>query len=66
MGLVESEWIDTLSTIDPADIIYEDFVIRYQDINIEQREKLTGINKNYHLRVVLFTQARKQYPEREP
>ncbi|XP_052229236.1 trifunctional nucleotide phosphoesterase protein YfkN-like isoform X2 [Dreissena polymorpha] len=27
MGLVESEWIDTLSTIDPADIIYEDFVI---------------------------------------
>ena len=49
-----------------ADEIYEDFVIRYQDINIEQREKLTGINKNYHLRVVLFTQARKQYPEREP
>ena len=26
MGLVEEEWIDTLSTIDPADIIFEDFV----------------------------------------
>lgn len=26
MGLVEEEWIDTLSTIDPEDIIFEDFV----------------------------------------
>ncbi|CAG5129813.1 unnamed protein product [Candidula unifasciata] len=26
MGLVEKEWIDTLSTLDPADVLFSDFV----------------------------------------
>ena len=62
--------------------IYEDFVIIYQDSNsypehfvktwrctdkmIDRKERLTGIKRNYHLRVVLFTQARKQDPDRPP
>ena len=35
-----------------ADNIYEDFINIYQDTNIEQRERLTGIKRNYQLRVV--------------
>ncbi|MFM7988878.1 MAG: hypothetical protein ACKPKO_57160, partial [Candidatus Fonsibacter sp.] len=49
-----------------ADEIYEDFVSRYQDNNIEQMKRLMGIKRNYQLRVVLFTQARKQDPNKEP
>ena len=49
-----------------ADEIYEDLLSRYQDNNVEQRETLTGIKRNYQLRVVLFTQARKQDPDKEP
>ena len=49
-----------------ADEIYEDFVGRYQDSNIDRRERLTRINTSYHLRVVLVTQARKQDPDRDP
>ncbi|MFM7986040.1 MAG: hypothetical protein ACKPKO_42675 [Candidatus Fonsibacter sp.] len=46
--------------------MYEEFISRYQDTNVEQRERLSGIKGSYQLRVVLFTQARKQDPEREP
>ncbi|MFM7979002.1 MAG: hypothetical protein ACKPKO_06760, partial [Candidatus Fonsibacter sp.] len=50
-----------------ADEIYNDFlIILYQDTNLERRERLTGIKRNYQLRVVLYTQARKQDPDREP
>ena len=36
-----------------ADEIYEEFISRYQDTNIEQRERLTRIKRNYQLRMVL-------------
>ena len=65
-----------------ADEIYEDFVsryennsdyreeglktLRYTDNMFDRKEMLTGIERNYQLRVVLFTQARKQYPDRDP
>ena len=65
-----------------ADEIYEDFVSRYQDNKaypedfvrtlrytdrlIEMKERLTGVESSYQLRVVLFTQARKQDPDRDP
>ncbi|MFM7978220.1 MAG: hypothetical protein ACKPKO_02800, partial [Candidatus Fonsibacter sp.] len=49
-----------------ADDIYEEFTIIYPDTNVEQRERLSGIKWSYQLRVVLYTQARKQYPDREP
>ncbi|MFM7982934.1 MAG: hypothetical protein ACKPKO_26780, partial [Candidatus Fonsibacter sp.] len=49
-----------------ADEIYEEFISGYQDTNGERRERLTGLNRNHQLRVVLYTQARKQYPDREP
>ncbi|XP_052816876.1 mannosylglucosyl-3-phosphoglycerate phosphatase-like [Mya arenaria] len=39
MGLVEEEWIDTLSTIDPADIIFEDFVKVGNQLAKELREE---------------------------
>ena len=65
-----------------AGAIYKDFVSRYQDNNAYPEDdlrtlpyteklkkrtyRLTGIKKNYQLRVVLFTQATKQDPERDP
>ena len=49
-----------------ADEMYEEFISKYRDTNGERRERLTGINRSYQLRVVLFTQARKQDPDREP
>ncbi|XP_060566797.1 snake venom 5'-nucleotidase-like, partial [Ruditapes philippinarum] len=39
MGLVEEEWIDTLSTIDPEDIIFEDFVEVGNKLAAELREE---------------------------
>ncbi|MFM7980028.1 MAG: hypothetical protein ACKPKO_12000, partial [Candidatus Fonsibacter sp.] len=36
------------------------------DTSGERRERLTGIKRSYQLRVVLFTQARKEDPNREP
>ncbi|MFM7989490.1 MAG: hypothetical protein ACKPKO_60270, partial [Candidatus Fonsibacter sp.] len=44
----------------------EGFVSRYQDTNVKQRERLSGIKRGYQLRVVLYTQARKQDPDMEP
>ncbi|MFM7989949.1 MAG: hypothetical protein ACKPKO_62610, partial [Candidatus Fonsibacter sp.] len=41
-------------------------ISRYQATNGEQRERLTGIKRSYQLRVVLFTQARNEDPNREP
>jgi hypothetical protein len=38
-----------------ADEIYEDFLSRYQESNAEQRERISGIKRNYQLRVVLPT-----------
>ena len=32
----------------------------------EREDRLTGIKTNYQLRVVLFTQARRQDPNRDP
>ncbi|MFM7984652.1 MAG: hypothetical protein ACKPKO_35545 [Candidatus Fonsibacter sp.] len=49
-----------------ADEIYYDFISVYQDTNVEQRERLSRIKRSYQLRVVLFTQARKQDPDKEP
>ena len=65
-----------------AEEIYEDFVSRYQDDNSyptdlvrswrytdklqDRQDRLKGIKRNYQLRVVLFTQARKQDPNKEP
>ncbi|MFM7982173.1 MAG: hypothetical protein ACKPKO_22925, partial [Candidatus Fonsibacter sp.] len=46
--------------------MYEEFISRYQDTNVEKRERLSGIKGSYQLRAVLFTQARKQDPDREP
>ena len=40
MGLVEEEWIDTLSTIDPEDIIFEDFVEVGNKLAAELREEV--------------------------
>ncbi|MFM7989907.1 MAG: hypothetical protein ACKPKO_62395, partial [Candidatus Fonsibacter sp.] len=48
-----------------ADEMYEEFISKYQDTNVERRERRSGI-KSYQLRVVLYTQARKQDPDREP
>ena len=65
-----------------AEEIYEDFGSRYQDDNsyptdlvrswrytdkLQDRQyRLKGIKRNYQLRVVLFAQARKQDPNRDP
>ncbi|MFM7980379.1 MAG: hypothetical protein ACKPKO_13785, partial [Candidatus Fonsibacter sp.] len=49
-----------------ADEMYEEFISRYQDTNVEQRESRSGIKRSYQLRVVLFTQARKADPNKEP
>ncbi|MFM7986453.1 MAG: hypothetical protein ACKPKO_44790, partial [Candidatus Fonsibacter sp.] len=49
-----------------ADEMYEELLSKYQDTNGEQRERLSGIKRNYQLRVVLFTQARKEDPNRDP
>ena len=50
-----------------ADEICEDFLSRDKDANIEGPNKQRpGIKRNYELRVVLFTQARKQDPNKEP
>ncbi|MFM7851025.1 MAG: hypothetical protein ACKO96_03715 [Flammeovirgaceae bacterium] len=49
-----------------ADNMYEDFISIYQDNHVEQRERLSGIKMIYQLRLVLFTQARKQDPDMEP
>ena len=49
-----------------ADEMYEEFISKYRDTNGERRERLTGIKRSYQLRVVLFTQARKEDPNREP
>ncbi|MFM7984686.1 MAG: hypothetical protein ACKPKO_35725, partial [Candidatus Fonsibacter sp.] len=49
-----------------ADEMYEEFISIYQDTNVEQRERRSGIKRSYQLRVVLFTQARKQDPDKEP
>ena len=49
-----------------ADEIYEDLVSRYQESDAEQNEMNSEIKRNYQLRVVLFTQARKQDPDRKP
>jgi len=62
--------------------IYEDFVSKCQDNNAyptylvkswryadklqDRQDRLKGIKRNYQLRVVLFTQARKQDPARDP
>ena len=39
MGLVESEWISTLSTINPDDVNYESYVEIGRNIAKELREK---------------------------
>ena len=65
-----------------ADEIDENFVSIYQDENTyptdlvkswrytdklhDRQNRLKGIKRNYQLRVVLFTQARKQNPKRDP
>ena len=49
-----------------ADEMYEEFISKYRDTNGERRERLTGIKRNYQLRVVLYRQARKQDPDMEP
>ena len=65
-----------------AEEIYEDFVSRYQDDNTyptdivrswrytdklkDRLDRLKGTKRNYQLRVVLFTQERKQDPARDP
>ncbi len=51
---------------DKADDIYDDFVSRYKDDNADierPNKRRPGIKRNYELRVVLFTQARKQDPK---
>lgn len=32
IGLIEEEWLSTLSTLDSSDVIYEDFVVRGRDL----------------------------------
>ena len=54
------------SKLGKADEMYEEFISKYRDTNGERRERLTGIKRSYQLRVVLFTQARKEDPNREP
>ncbi|MFM7980283.1 MAG: hypothetical protein ACKPKO_13295, partial [Candidatus Fonsibacter sp.] len=49
-----------------ADEIYEKIISTYQDTNVERREGLTGIKRNYQLRLMLYTQARKQDPDKKP
>ena len=53
-----------------ADEIFEEFISRYPDNNNADIERPNiqgpGIKRNYQLRVVLFTQARKQDPNKEP
>ena len=49
--------------------MYDELVSRYQDISADTerpKERKAGIKRKYQLRVVLFTQARKQYPNKEP
>lgn len=40
VGLVEHEWIDTLSTIDPDDITYLDYVEEGRDLAQELKAKV--------------------------
>ena len=52
-----------------ADEMYEEFVSKYQDTIADTerpRARRGGIKRKYQVRVVLFTQARKQDPDREP
>ena len=65
-----------------AEETYEDFVSRYQDDNSyptdlvrswrytdklqDRQDRLQGIERNYQLMVVLFTQARQQDPKEKP
>ena len=59
---------------DKADDIYDEFVSKYEKssaekspkINRDKEEARPKIMRNYELRVVLFTQARKQDPNKEP
>lgn len=39
MGLVEKEWLDTLSTVNEKEIIYEDFVVVGKRLSKELREQ---------------------------
>jgi hypothetical protein len=52
-----------------ADEMYDEFVSRYKDAS-GYVQRLTarsgGIKRKYQVRVVLFTQARKQDPDKEP
>ena len=51
-----------------ADEMYYDLVSRYQDDSADTerpKERKPGIKRKYQLRVVLFTEARKQDPDRE-
>ena len=40
MGLVEQEWIDTLATVDPEDVIFLDFVETGNKLAAELREEV--------------------------
>ena len=42
IGLVEQEWIDTLATVDPEDIIFLDFVETGNQLAAELREEVGG------------------------
>ena len=50
-GRVGKKW-----KLGKADEMYEEFISRYQDTNVERRERLSGIKRSYQLRVVLYTQ----------
>ena len=46
VGLVEQEWIDTLATVDPEDIIFHDFVVTGNQLAAELREQVGYLGDN--------------------
>ena len=43
IGLVEHEWIDTLATLDPEDVTFEDFVERGRELARALKEQVCAV-----------------------
>jgi 5'-nucleotidase len=43
IGLVEHEWIDTLATLDPEDVTFEDFVERGRELARALKERVCAV-----------------------
>ena len=60
VGLVEEEWIDTLSTIDPDDITFIDYVEEGRRLAQELRDEVSAcsLKSNQLIQFVIYKQSR--------